>query len=374
MQLSLQNFVSLVETMAAGVQATSRQLLDLTVGSVLRAILEANASVALWMQWLILQVLQTTRAATSAGADLDSWMADFSIARLPATPATGTTTFSRFTPIGTAMVPVGALVRTADGSQTFSVIVDTSRTEYSASQSGYIVANGLASIDLPVQAQTPGSAGNILAGVVTLLATAVPGVDTVSNAAPFSEGMDAESDVALRARFANFLDSRSRATPLAIGYAVTSIQQGLQYVIQENLDASGAIRPGSFVVTIDDGSGAPSPTLLSTVADAVESVRPVGSVFTVQAPHRTIADIFMTVTTAYGASKPSVVALVSGAIATYVNSLPIGATLPTTRLAQLAYAASPAVENVSQILINGGTADLVPTRVGVIKAGLITVN
>ena len=38
----------------------------------------------LWMQWLILQVLQCTRAATSNGPDLDSWMADMTLTRLPA--------------------------------------------------------------------------------------------------------------------------------------------------------------------------------------------------------------------------------------------------------------------------------------------------
>src|SRR5277367_1212082 len=97
MQLSLQNFTTLVQNMAASVQSSAAQLLDLTVGSTLRAILEANASVALWMQWLILQVLQTTRASTSAGTDLDSWMADFSLTRLPAVAATGVVTFTRFT-------------------------------------------------------------------------------------------------------------------------------------------------------------------------------------------------------------------------------------------------------------------------------------
>ncbi len=374
MQLSLQNFVSLVETMAAGVQATSKQLLDLTVGSVLRSILEANASVALWMQWLILQVLQTTRAATSVGADLDSWMADFSIARLPAVPATGTVTFARFTPIGAAMVPVGALVRTADGSQTFAVTVDTTNAAYSASQSSYVLTNGVAALNVPVQAQVPGIAGNVLAGSVTLLATAIPGVDTVSNVAPFSNGVDAESDTALRARFANFLDSRSRATPLAVGYAINSIQQGMYYLIQENTDPSGAVRPGSFVVTVDDGSGAPSATLLATVASAVESVRPVGSLFTVQPPQLATANIAFTLTIASTTSRPSVAALVSNAVASYVNALPIGGTLPMTRLAQIAYAASPAVENVSQIFINGAAIDMTPPQVGVIKAGLITIN
>ena len=78
--------------MAAAVEASATQLLDLTVGSTLRAVLEANASIGLWMQWLILQVLRTTRAATSNGADLDSWMADLTLTRLPAVAATGTVT------------------------------------------------------------------------------------------------------------------------------------------------------------------------------------------------------------------------------------------------------------------------------------------
>ena len=44
MQLSLQTFTALVQNMAAAVQSAATQLLDLTVGSTLRAVLEANAS------------------------------------------------------------------------------------------------------------------------------------------------------------------------------------------------------------------------------------------------------------------------------------------------------------------------------------------
>src|ERR1700749_4411487 len=98
MQLSLRTFNTLVESMAVAVQASATQLLDLTVGSALRAVLEANASVCLWMQLLILELLRTTRAATSTGTDLDSWMADLSLTRLPAVSATGIVTFSRITP------------------------------------------------------------------------------------------------------------------------------------------------------------------------------------------------------------------------------------------------------------------------------------
>jgi hypothetical protein len=46
MQLALQNFSTLVQNMAAAVQSSAAQLIDLTIGSTLRAVLEANASLA----------------------------------------------------------------------------------------------------------------------------------------------------------------------------------------------------------------------------------------------------------------------------------------------------------------------------------------
>ena len=113
MQLQLQTFSRLVSAAAAAVQGSAKQLIDLTVGSTLRALLEASASVGLWMQWLILQVMQMTRAATSTGADLDSWVADFGVTRLPAVATTGSVTFSRFTPTNSALVPLGSRARNA---------------------------------------------------------------------------------------------------------------------------------------------------------------------------------------------------------------------------------------------------------------------
>jgi uncharacterized phage protein gp47/JayE len=213
MQLALQNFTTLVQNMAAAVQAAASQALDLTVGSALRAVLEANASVALWMQWLILQVLQTTRAATSTGPDLDSWMADMTLVRLPAVAAVGMVTFSRLTPTATAFLPVGALVRSADGSQTFAVTADSTNSAWSAAGGGYSLAAGLAALTVPVAAQMAGSAGNMQSGAISLMVTAIPGIDAVTNAAPLQNGLDAESDAAFRSRFQNFIQSRSRATP-----------------------------------------------------------------------------------------------------------------------------------------------------------------
>ena len=374
MQLSLRTFDTMVQSMAAAVQASAAQLLDLTVGSTLRAVLEANASIGLWMQWLILLVLRTTRAATSSGDDLDSWMADLTLTRLPAVGATGTVTFTRFTATVSALIPTGAMVRTADGTQTFAVTADTSQASWSVTSNGYIVAGGIASLDVPVIAQTPGSVGNVQAGTITLLASAIPGIDSVNNPNGFENGLDAEFGQCIQEPLQQFHHNSVAGDTAAVGYAISSIQQGLNYALQENVDPSGQPHMGSFVVTVDDGSGSPSTALLSTGQSAIDTVRPVGSIFSVQPPTVLIAGVSLTITASVGTIKAQIQALVGTAIGSYINSLPIGACLPLTKLAQIAYSASPAVINVSTLLTNGSASDLTIPITGVVKAGVIAVN
>ena len=374
MQLQLQTFTTLVQNMAAAVQSAANQLLDLTVGSTLRAVLEANASLGLWMQWLILRLLQNTRAATSDAAELDSWMADFSLTRLAAVPAIGTVTFSRFTPISSAFVPVGALIRTADGTQTFAVSAAPSNPALNATHSGYILPSGMAAFDLPVQARIPGTTGNVQAAAVSLLVTAMPGVDTVTNAHAFQGGLDSETDDAFRSRFTKFFDTRSRATPLAVGYAISNIQQNLEFTIQENVDPSGNSHMGCFIVTVDDGSGSPSAALLATAAAAVDAVRPVGSFFAIQPPIIVPANITLSITTVPIGIRTTAITAAGAAIAAYVSGLPIGAVLPLTKVAQIAYSAHPGITNVSQITLNSLVADVTPPASGVIKPGIVIIN
>ena len=372
MQLQLQDFTTLVRNMAASVQGSARALIDLTTGSVLRAILEANASIALWLQWLIVQVLAQTRAATSTGSDLDTWVGDFSMTRLPGQAASTTVVFSRITLGIAASIPVGTQVKTADGTQTFTVLADPTQATYNATTSTFAVSPTTQTISLSAQAVNVGAVGNVQAGAISLLASAIPGIDAVTNPSPASGGLDAETDVALRSRFANFIDSRSRATPAAIAFAIDSLQQGLLHVVTENADPSGAPRPGFFTVTVDDGSGNPPATLMAAVAAAVDAVRPVGTQFAVQPPTIYRSDITMTIA-APVADKPAAQAAVSQAIATYLASLPLGGSLPVSRLASIAYSASTAITNVSAVAIDGGgDLDIVPT--GRIMTGTITVN
>jgi phage-related baseplate assembly protein len=367
-------FTSVLQTMAAGVQAAGTRLMDLSAGSVLRAVLEANAGIALWLQYLVGRVLEQSRAATATAEELDSWMADFGLARLPARAATGTLTFARAVPGLATTIPAGALARGADGGMDAEVLADPAHPAWNAAAAGYAMPADLASLTVPARAARAGAAGNVLPATLTRLGSALPGIETVTNETAFHDGADAETDAALRARFRDYLDTRSRATPRAIAYALSQVQQGLSHLLMENQDASGAFRPGHFVVVVDDGTGAPSASLLAALAAAVEAVRPVGSQFSLRGPELVSVDVTLALELAPDAAAPDVAALVGPAVAAHIATLGIGAPLYPSRLAQVAHAASADVRAVTAVLLNGGTAAIVPPAQGVIRPGVVTVS
>lgn len=372
MAINLKDFPTIVSDQVTAIQARSARLIDTTIGSIIRAVTEANAAVVLWLQSLIISLLATTRASTSTDVDLDSWMADFGVTRLPAVAATGNVTFSRFTATNPASIPVGATVQTGDGSQVFQVVADTTNPAYAAG--AYTLVAGVSSLDVKVQAVTAGAGNNVVIGAINTLATAISGIDTVTNAAAFINGADAESDPALRTRFVAYVASLSKATKEAVGYAITSLQTGLTYTLVENETYGGATDYGYFYVVVDDGSGTPGSTLLNDVANAIERVRPVTSRFGVFAPAVVAATIVMNVSVAAGYDAAVTKLLVEDAVTNYINALGLGHPLAFTRLLQVAYGASLGVTNVTGLTVNGGNSDLAATPKQTIKAAAVTVN
>jgi uncharacterized phage protein gp47/JayE len=374
MNLTLKAFSQIIEDMGAALQSSATSLVDVSVGSVVRAIFEANASVVLWLQWLLLQVLQTTRASTSSGVDLDSWMMDFGLVRLPATFSTGIVTFSRFAANLPATIPVGTIIKTSGGTLSFSVVEDDTLSIWQPSFPGYVMPIGVNSVDVPVACATGGSLGNVLAGAINVIATPLPGVDQVSNATPLIDGIDAENDQSFRGRFPNYLASRSRATTTAVRSAIANVRQGLDVAIQENTAADGTARSGFFIVTVDDGTGFPSSALLSSVASSIDLVRPVGTMFAVSAPAVVTVDVTLTAVLTATAAPAQCVSNIQDQVADYLDGLAIGRTAAVTRIAQHAYRADPGIENITGILLNGVPSDIEPPGRGVIKAGRVMVN
>jgi len=373
MALKTKPFTQLVNEAATAAQGYARQALDMSVGSVLRAVFEASAATVLWLQSLILQLLSTTRASTSSGTDLDSWMLDFSLTRLAAIQATGQVSFSRYTATAEAVVPVGTLIQTADGTQRYAVVADTALSHYVPARNAYVLPVGLTSAVVAIQASTAGSLGNAIAGAISVIGQSLPGIDTVTNPMGLTNGSDAESDEAFRARFKDYLQSLSKATKGAIGYAISSYREGLTYTLTENQNPDGSEHLGFFFVVVDDGSGSPSDTLLAGVYNAIDAVRAVTVSFAVFRPDIEMADVGLSITTQPGYDHTTLVGIVQQAVSDYVNSLPLGASLNVSRIAQVAYDATEGIANVTGITINGLMTDLEATPEQVIKANSVSV-
>lgn len=372
--LNIKSFAELVSDQVTAIQARASKLVDFSIGSILRSLAESNAGVAMWIQQLIVKLLVTTRAATCSGEDLDSWMADFGFTRLSAVQATGLVNFSRFTAMNPALIPEGTQVTTTDGSQSYSVIADKGNKAWDANLSGYVVAAGVSTVIVMVRASTAGASGNAQKDMVCIITGSIPYVDTVTNNDIFVNGKDSEPDDDFRARFVLWIASLSKATKAAIGYALSSLQQGVTYTLTENQSYDDAVKPGYFYAVVDDGTGQPSRDFLDRAYMAIDAVRGFTVVFGVFPPVIVKADIALIITTDSATNHASVVALVRAAIEHFISRQALGQLLAYTQLVRVAYDASPLVTNVTSLSLNAGMADLAASPKEVIRPGNITVS
>ncbi len=374
MGLSLLSFTTAVNGAAAAAQAACYAILDFTVGSPFRALIEANASLLLWSQWNILQVLGITRAATSAGLDLDSWMADFNFARLPGVTASGQATVSRFSAVTSALLVAGTPFKTIDGALTFTFVADIGNSLWNAGLNGYLIPAGTYSATINVVCTTPGTAGNIQAGTLTLIAAAIAGIDTVTNASAFTNGASAETDAAFRARFQLYIAGLSDCTIAGIQSAIANVQTGILYQVVEGVDPSLAGRPGSFTAFVDDGTGAASPTVVNKVAAAINSARAAGIQSSAAAATDNVANVVMSISTGSGYTHSTVCATVAANIAASINALGFYGPESYVAIGALALDTPGCTAVTAGYTLNGLTIDLIAATGKVYRAGTVTVT
>ena len=340
--MNLKAFSVIVQDQLNAISGSLAKILDTAIGSVLVALAEANAGVVVWLESLVLQVLAWARASTSCGPALDSWMAQFSFFRLPGVAANTSVNLGALTaPLNAISIPAGSPVQTPLG-----VI-------YVTTEAATLPAGSL-SVSVPVVCTQIGTAGNTGAGTITQLVQSIPGIDTVTNPVAVTNGLNAESDTALRARFILYIGSVMKGTVLAVQNAVASYQQGLVYSVVE-----GPVGAGYFNVYVGNGTTAgPGSTVLDGIANAVETVRPIGVTPYVSAATIVSATVSMSLTLAAGYDSTTVAGQVETSISNYIDGIPMGGTLPYGILYSLAFGVS-GVTNVSGVTLNGGTSDLV---------------
>ncbi len=374
MDFPVKSFSEFLRDMATAVGSFSGRLINFSPGSVVRSLLEANASVGTWLQWQMLEVMRSTRAATSNADDLDSWMMDFGIKRLAAKPSSGVVTISRLSSSVRCVVPTGMMLKAMTGSPSFRVIDDPSHPCWMPADAGYLLEAGVGQVTVPIVCQEPGSIGNVQAGTISMIASAVPGIDHVFNPEALANGMDQEDDDALRARFKGFLLSRSRATTFAIQYAIAELGLGVKFSIAENKDPSGSLRLGHISIVVDENGATVSSGLFDTIIAAVEAVRPIGSTFSVTPAGVDLANIQLTLVVRSDSSAIDIRSQAAAAISSYVASLGIGEPLAITRVAEVCYRCDDRIRNVTSLSINGLPNDLIGSPGRIIKTSSVIVH
>lgn len=124
----------------------------------------------------------------SWGAYLDEHGVTIGQTRKDPVAATGTVTFT-----GTN----GTLISTGTEVAVEQTDPDADPVSFRTTAAG-VIAGG--TLDLPVEATTFGSAGNVVSGAVTVLLSPISGVSSITNSSPISGGADVETDERYLAR------------------------------------------------------------------------------------------------------------------------------------------------------------------------------
>ena len=275
---------------------------------------------------------------TAEGEYLDYHAQLRSLERKPALPAQGTVRFTageaaqsdRAIPEGTVCMTAG-LVR------------------FATTQAAVLPAGEL-TVDVPVQALEPGTAGNVSAQTVVSMAVAPMGIASCTNPQAFAGGADGEGDEELRARI---LDTFRR---LPNGANAAFYEQG---ALSFDQVAAAAVIPkprglGSVDVIVSTLAGTPGEELLEQLQDYFEQRREIAVDVQVKAPAPVTVNVAVQVKAKGGWDKTQVLDQVEGALEGWFDGKLLGQDVLLARLGSLIYGC----DGVENYAVSAPAADL----------------
>ena len=290
---------------------------------------------------LYVQADWVTRQAfpqTAEGEYLDYHAQLRSLERKPALPAQGTVRFTageaaqsdRSIPEGTVCMTAG-LVR------------------FATTQAAVLPAGEL-TVDVPVQALEPGTAGNVSAQTVVSMAVAPMGIASCTNPKAFAGGADGEGDEELRARI---LDTFRR---LPNGANAAFYEQG---ALSFDQVAAAAVIPkprglGSVDVIVSTLAGTPGEELLEQLQDYFEQRREIAVDVQVKAPTPVTVNVAVQVKAKGGWDKTQVLDQVEEALEGWFDGKLLGQDVLLARLGSLIYGC----DGVENYAVSAPAADL----------------
>lgn len=373
MAFQLKDFASITAGLLNVLRATTTKVTDYNRGSVVRTMLEASAAE---LEELYLQMYIGLKEAIPV-----SVFTTFGFDALAAESASGTVRFSTGGPLATTaiIVPAGTVVRVPGTSQSY------------ATQADATISVGSSYVDVLVAAETAGLAGNTTAGTVTELVSAVSGVTSVTNPAPFVNGRDAETDDERRIRFQGYIASLARGTKAAIEYgaktATVTDSAGTitEYVAYANVVepwVTDSTQPISLVrCYIHNGASATSSALVTRAqqvidgyydgATAVPGWKAAGVRVIVQAAADQSVDVTGAVTIETGYDGATVRAACVTAIQAYLQGLSVG---EDVRLSELVAIIRRDVVGAYNVTLSAPTVDIAIANNVKAVPGVVTIT
>ncbi|MGG3310772.1 baseplate J/gp47 family protein [Paenibacillus lautus] len=312
---------------------------------------------ALWAQELLRRGFASTVASDRPdirSAELDLRTAEHGITRREAVASSGSVLFTGKP--GTT-VPVGTYVATPadEGSGESSV--------------EYVTTSGVMLSDLgtgtaPIRAVTPGSSGNVPAGVIQLMMTSVSGVTSVTNPEPTRSGTDTESDQSLLERF--YAKVRSQGTS---GNKAQYMQWANEIAGVGGVEVAPLWKgPGTVgLYLIDTDKRAASQDIVNAVQQYIdpsqdgqgEGVAPAGPVITVMPAAEVAIDISVKVqrTQEQPSTMEEIRKLIEDGVRTYLQQIAFNRKDPLVRYTRIAAVLLdiPIIVDYSDLTINGHT-------------------
>lgn len=372
MAFQLKDFASITASMLNWMKAVQQKVTDFNVGSILRTMLEA---IATEIDEFYKQAFIGLKEAIPV-----SVYTSFSFPALDAISASGLIQLT-ITAQGTnTLVPAGTVWVPASGSG----------TNYEQTANVLILA-AATSANIPVSAVTPGSLGNLPSGTSFTPSPVPPGFVSATNSASWINGTDAESAADHKTRFNAYISTLPRGTAAAILYGLKTaylVDGGgniVERVVSANVVEPWRTDPSQPVSLVNawvhNGVGGTSSPLV-TQAQAVVygyydvSGNPVpgwkaaGVKVVVAAATEVPLNVVGVLTALPGFDKPTLIALATPAVSTYLQQLPIASSALFAELIELVMS----IPGVFNFVLSAPTTDVVAAISQKITVGTVTIT
>lgn len=254
---------------------------------------------------------EQTFAQSATGECLELRAAERGVVRKPASASSGILTFGRKSTALWYAVPIPA--------GTVCATSGTGEARYVTTEDAELPAAAM-SVDVPAKAEVPGAAGNTEAGTITSLVTAPAAIESVTNAAAFTGGGDAEDDESLRARLLGRWAEPATGTNAAWYRQVAMSFDGV---------SSANVVPcvngtGTVAVYLGGEGEAPAESVVEQVKSTIDAQREIGVDVTVEAAKTVAVDVSCSICVKPGQNAFAVKSATRATIREYFLGLGVG--------------------------------------------------